>query len=572
MGAKKLIQDAETIMRIVKSPKDALLSEATRHNPKQKEIKNQLKIVKNTEKLDAKTRVIPNTKEALAEEKKSVESREKTVKVTKKNGKKKVVKGLLGGALSLLGFAAGKDILSKKETEAVTGKVAEIVTDDKKLKQVNDAVEKDLKDKNGIIKKIRAEKDPAKKAKLRKKINEYRDKDFGFMDMIKDSWTSTAKNGGGKERWFPLHVFHFVGKFIRNIFFYRGVKKAEENHIFDKYDELKETSEELKAKGKEAKKGFKNAKKAKRLTKTTGLMAVKKIMGNESLKSITKRYQRKMSKITLNGKNAAAKSSKALIDLYKDVGKNGKQLEFQKLLKSGEIKGLGKIDISGKFKSLGKNSRNLSKISELAGIMGVVSAINISVYKAIEKGEFSEFWRSLFSWDTLSEAFIPGVGTSRSIKRVKNNPNQPFWLKATDIVLNVAGDGFLAAGYIAGLFSFGAGTAAGLAGRTVTLGIARKLLTREGIEIAAKGAAEVGGKILTKEGRKEALAVAGKTIKRGAKASLATSVISVPAQIFLKKMNPKKIEQAFVDNVLTDEQRRSVEISKRVEEEYKMDA
>lgn len=572
MGAKKLIQDAETIMRIVKSPKDALLSEVTRHNPKQKEIKNQLKIVKSTEKLDAKTRVIPNTKEALAKEKQLVESREKTAKVTNNNGKKKVVKGLLGGALSLLGFAAGKDILSKKETEAVTGKVAEIVTDDKKLKQVNDAVEEDLKDKNGIIKKIRAEKDPAKKAKLRKKINKYRDKNFGFGDMIKDSWTSTSENKKGNSRGFFSHLWHSVGRFFSNVPFYLGVKKAEKKGLFDKYDELKETSDELKVQGKEVKKEFKNTKKAKRLTKTTGVAAARKIMGNESLESITKRYQRKMSKITLNGKNAAAKSSKALIDLYKDVGKNGKQLEFQKLLKSGEIKGLGKVDISGKFKSLGKNSRDLSKMSKLAGAMGVASAINISVYKAIEKGEFSEFWRSIFSWDTLSEAFIPGVGTSRSIERVKNNPNQPFWLKATDIVLNVAGDGFLAAGYIAGLFSFGAGTAVGVAGRAATLGIARRLLTREGIEIAAKGAAEVGGKILTKEGRKEALAVAGKTIKRGAKASLATSVISVPAQIFLKKMNPKKVEQAFIDNVLTEEQRRSVELSKQVKEEHKMAA
>jgi len=568
MGAKKIIKSAETIMRIIKSPKDALLSDVTRRNPKQKEIKNQLKIIKSTEKLSAKTRVIPNTKEALAKQKKSIESREKTGKNTDgtmgKGGgnsssgsgnkkKKSFIKKVTGGLLSLFGLAAGKEIFSDKEKENISEFIADTVTNEKKLKALNDSVEE--------LEKLKADHklfadldglDEAKKEELKAKVEKYRKKESGIMDVLKDTWTDSEFNDEGKKRGFFSRIFRSAWRVIPNFMFFFGVKRAEKKGLFDKYEKLKLqkaeadlVAEDLKKKGKKVGKFARNIKRASRISKTSGVAFLRqqKILKSSSMIEV---FENKIRNISPQTKNAATISKNARIKLFRKVKEKNVQLAFQDAMKHGKINGLPKLDVAGKLK------RFSGKFAGFAGGMGVASALNLAAYDAINAGKFSTFGKSLLSKETLTEAFIPGVGTWRSIKR-SSDPNAPTWLKAADIGLNIVGDVMLTAGYIGSIFSFGTSGVAGIAGRTAVVGLGKRLLTKQGLKIAAK------------QGAKSAV----KSLKQGAKASLVTSPIMISLQIFAKKFNPKKVEQAFIDNVLTDEQRRSIEISKRIEPEVR---
>ena len=173
------------------------------------------------------------------------------------------------------------------------------------------------------------------------------------------------------------------------------------------------------------------------------------------------------------------------------------------------------------------------------GSIGLANAINISILDAIREGKFSTFGKSLFSKQTLMESFIPGVGIYNSINRAKNG-SDPVWLKTMDVGLNTAGDLLMAAGIIGGAFTGGAAAAGAYAAKGSMIAVARGWMTKQSLKYAAK-------KTL-------------KGTKNAAKLSLMTSPITIMVASMAKHFDQKKIEKSFTENMLSDEQKRSLDL------------
>jgi hypothetical protein len=496
-------------------------------------------------------------------------------KAPSKNLKESFVKRIIKTSLGILGFGIGKEVLSDKATENVAGTTAEILTDDTKLKILNDSAEEQLetlKQQNKIISKLEGDGSKNSFKQIKEKVEKYRKDDFKFMNLLKDTWESTAKNEKNEDRWLITRFFITIGRIIPNYILFQQTKNAVKNGNLAKYDEFKKTANNLKEEGKEleksAKKGLKNSKQALRAKKESGFsFLLKKIPAKNLVKGFEKEVAF-LNKSFETGEISAKKLAKGLqeanIKLFKDATLNRQVKPLLKIMGKGGIKG---IELPANFSLKKANPfKNITKLKINPLAMAVSVAITKAVFDGKDKASFREVGRSLFSKETLQEAFIPGVGSIRSVKHNWNNSEIPTWLKITDIGLNVAGDIALAAGYVSAFFSFGAGAAAGVAGRTAIVGLGKRWLTREGLEIAAK---EIGKTVVTKEGRKIALNSAKKSVIQGAKASAITTPIMLGAQITMKKIFSKdKVNEAF-NGMLREEQRRTIEISKKVEKEYK---
>ncbi len=485
-----------------------------------------------------------------------------------KKVKKSLIKRGIKAALGILGFGIGKEILSKKTTENVAGEAAELLTDDEKLKAANDKLQEQLDNKNSLLHKLHHEKDPAKKAALKAKIKKYRDKKFGIMDMMKDTWKETAVDENGKKRGFLSHLWHSIGKFFStNIAFYFGVKKAEKAGLF----KLQEEAEELKREGKElqksAKEKMREGKQLSRASKESGVRHLRK--NKIPAKDLVKNFEKEIAelKIKFNKGEISAevfgqRMEEANVKLFREAKANRQVKPLLKLMKKGKVPGM---ELPANFSVKNKNpAKNLFKLKVNPISMAVSVAITKAVLDGKEKSSWKEIGRSLVSKETLTEAFVPGVGTWRSLKRNWNNSSAPTWLKITDVGLNVVGDVMLAAGYIGSLFSFGGGAAVGVAGRTAVVGLGKRWLTREGVKIAAK---QAGKAVVTKEGRKMVLNSAKKSVMQGVKTSAISTPIALAAQKGIKKMFSKdRVNEAFND-MLTDEQKRSIRLTKQLKEE-----
>jgi len=553
---------------VVKKAKEKISSKAAFLEPVEK-LANEFHLKRTVDKALGKKEV---TSESFGDKRELKEEvKESAEKVPQKSFKESFVKRVIKTSLGLLGFGIGKEILSKKGTEAVSQTTAELLTDDKKLKIANDKLEKELNDESSLIHKFHYEKDPAKKEELEKKIEKYRDKNFKFWDMVKDTWSETAENNEGEKRGFFSHLWHSVGKLFKNYFFYKGVKKAEKAGLL----KLSEEAGIIKKKGEKAvesvQEKIRQVKQVKKAgTKVRVLRKASDIPAKDLVKTFedeTSSLYKSLAERKISNKTLAKGLEEANIKLFKRASENGQVKELLKLMKKGKISGL---ELPAKFSAESQGvMRRLTKLKINPFSMAIGVALTEVGMNAHNKGGFSSFGKSLISKETLTEAFIPGVGTWRSIKRNWHNSQTPTWLKVTDIGLNVLGDAWLTAGYVSSFFSFGGGAVAGVAGRTALLGLGKRLLTREGVEIAAKAA---GKKIVAKETRQAALKAVGKTVKDGAKIAVIGSAATFALQVAMKKFfNKDKVNEAF-NEMLSKEQRRSLELAKRAKTEYKMSA
>ena len=553
-----LIRDMAT-----KKAKERISSKASLLSPLEKMAES----INLKDKIDKKLGKKEVTSESFVEKSELKEEvKENAEKIPRKNFKESFVKRVIKTSLGILGFGIGKEVLSKKATETVSETAAEVLTDDEKLKKANDELEKQINDKSSLLNKFNKEKDPEKRKKLKEKIKKYRADNFQFIDMLKDTWQETAVDENGKSRGIFSHLWHSIGRFFSNVPFFFGIKKAKKNGIFEMQDEL----EALRAKEKEAVKSAKTKYQEYKQVSRAGvkLKNSRKIRKMITAKDLVKDFnedvsglQRKFSQKKLSPRKFAKAVEEANINLFKRAKETGRVEELVSLMKKGKVSGL---EIPAKFSQIENNNmaRRFTKLKINPMSMGIAGALTISAFNAKRKGSFREFFRSLTSKETLTEAFIPGVGTWRSIKRNWHNSQSPTWLKITDIGLNVVGDVMLTAGYISSIFSFGSGAAAGIAGRTALLGLGKGLLKREGIEIAAK---QMGKTIVAKETRQAALKFAGKSLKEGVKASAISSAVMLSMQIAMKKFfNKDKVNEAF-NEMLSKEQQRSIKLMKQAE-------
>jgi hypothetical protein len=199
-------------------------------------------------------------------------------KTKKPSLKESFVKRIIKTSLGILGFGIGKEVLSDKAAENVAGTTAEVLTDDTKLKILNDSAEEQLetlKQQNKIISKLEGDSSKNSFKQIKEKVEKYRKDDFKFMNLLKDTWESTAKNEKNEDRWLITRFFITIGRIIPNYILFQQTKNAVKNGNLAKYDEFKKTANDLKEKGKEleksAKKGLKNSKQALRAKKESGL-------------------------------------------------------------------------------------------------------------------------------------------------------------------------------------------------------------------------------------------------------------------------------------------------------------
>ena len=204
---------------VVKKAKEKISSKAAFLEPVEK-LANEFHLKRTVDKALGKKEV---TSESFGDKRELKEEvKESAEKVPQKSFKESFVKRVIKTSLGILGFGIGKDILSKKGTEAVSQTTAELLTDDKKLKIFND----ELDDKSSLIYKLHHEKDPAKKEELEKKIEKYREaKNFSWWEELKNSWKEEEKNEKGEKRWFITRLWHSVKNYLKISFFTKVLKK-----------------------------------------------------------------------------------------------------------------------------------------------------------------------------------------------------------------------------------------------------------------------------------------------------------------------------------------------------------
>ncbi|PID70336.1 hypothetical protein CSB37_03040 [bacterium DOLZORAL124_38_8] len=517
-------------------------------------------------------------------------------------------------ALSGLAMITGREIFRNKEKKLLGKTVAgatEVYFNEKTLKKTLDTTEKLEADKKRLEKKVNkirqqhADKIRLKNPNLKpkealkaadKKIDElqnsYGGKKKGILNVFSNSWEKTATDQQGNKRSWWGRAWAFLPAFMSEFKRFFLTKKLEKSGFFAARVAAKQKGAELEKRGKEIKgeldavkndakkfgksakerlgqvKTIKNASKrsgvlpALKLLKANNKVATQytksmetlinalekgKISPQEFAKSLSGEYQKSFNSLLRDLKTGKIKPEKfanlseaLLKDTQTMAGKNGKvQTEFLKLVKKGKVPGM-KIN-----SSVGK----LSKIP--VGAIGVASAINISIIEAIQAGSFTRFFDSLTSTETLTEAFIPGVGTWNSIKRIQNTDN-PTWLKAVDVGINVVGDVALAAGYVGAIFSFGSSAGLGVAARTGVSAIGKRFISRQTLRFAGQAA---------KQG-----------IKKGVRSSVMMSPISVGLALLAKKLKGKKVEKSatnfYMENVETEQQKRARNMIQRWKKEH----
>mgnify|MGYP006879619970 CR=1 FL=1 len=210
------------------------------------------------------------------------------------------------------------------------------------------------------------------------------------------------------------------------------------------------------------------------------------------------------------------------------------------VIKNGKVPGM-KLN-----KSIGK----LARVP--VGAIGIASAVNIAIIDAIQAGSFLKFGESLLSKETLTEAFVPGVGSYHSIQRAMNT-NDPLWLKSVDVGINVAGDVILAAGYIGSIFSFGTSGAGAIALRGGIATVGKKLISRQSLKYATKAAKN--------------------SAKQAVKVSMFSAPFSITVGLLANKIKGEDVEneakKVYMEKIENDEQKRSREILKRINNKAK---
>lgn len=457
-----------------------------------------------------------------------------------KKHKKGFLKWAVGGALGILGIAAGKDVLDKKSAEKLSNTTADILSDDKKLKKVNDSVV-EIKKQQEHVKEIENTlgiKMPSGNWKEKKET--YRQADYKIKDLLKDTWENAAYSDEEKtqRRSWIGRIFTFIPAMFIAYPMFNKIKKLEANGTLAKFDALEKSAENVKEKAGKAAKTAKSA--SDGVKKTTEQMrtnlATKKLK-RKAAQNFVREYKSTISEATNNmqykkitPQEYAKSLEKASTGLFENVKKHGVKKEFVELIKRKQVPG-----IALKAKAAAK----LARIP--VGSIGLANAINISILDAIREGKFSTFGKSLFSKQTLLESFVPGVGIYNSVKRARHG-SDPIWLKTMDVGLNTAGDLLMAAGIVGGAFTGGAAAAGAYAAKGSMLAVARSWMTKQSLKYAAKSAF--------------------KGTKNAAKLSLMTSPVTIMVASVSKHFDQKKIEKSFTDNLLSDEQKRSLDIGK----------
>lgn len=467
-------------------------------------------------------------------------------KSIEKKEKKSLLKWAIGGALGMLGLATGKEIADKKSQEKISETVSDIVTDEQKLKSVNDVAEKTHKEIEKHKKGVQfLEKGLGVNINTQweEKLDTYRNDEYGVQKLFLDTWKDTeySDTEKTKRRSWVGRAVALVPLLFANFSFFRKVKSWQKKGFLEKFDAARESSKKI---SKTAKKAKDLSDKAIRTKETlASQMAENKelvYLKKQKTKSFVNDYRKNIAQATtdlqykkISGKEYAKKLQKTTTNLFEKVKNGGTRKEFLELIKQKKIPGISLTE---------KASSAMRKMSgvPVAGL-GVASAINISILDAVRDGDFGSFFKSVTSKQTLMESFIPGIGIRNSIRRSQES-DDPTWLKGVDVGINVLGDGLMAAGIIGGIFTGGTSALGAYAAKGSILAVARGWMTKQSLKYASK-------KLL-------------KTGKNAAKLSLITSPLTLGLGMAARAIDNKAIQESFEKNILTKEQQRSLSLAK----------
>jgi hypothetical protein len=505
-----------------------ILQEFLNPTPDKKEVKNSLHWKDKT--TDVKTS--------------SIEDRGELRQPLEKKHQQNFLTKSISGALAFLGFKSEEKIVDDLTVDQATKKSVEIFTDKTKLTALNNAAEKAKKtieaqeEKMAKIEKFLG---IPKLESTKEKTDIYRKEDFAEVDLLKKTWQDAAykdREKSQKRGWLG-RVFVFVPKLFIEFGFFRTVKNLEKKGVLGKIDKLESAASKAKqqidtitTKAKNTLDQTKQIADTVRSNKALNMLKLQNAKeGVKNFKSSVRKNVNDLRAQKIKPEAMAKKIQGNLTDLFGKVKKGGYQKEFQHLIQNGKVPGIEKI----------KSAKNFVPKGGGVGSIGIASAFNIAIFDGIQSGSFGAFTDSLLSKETLKLAFVPGVGTYQSIQRWKNNDAGIGW-KAGDLALNVLGDGILAWSMVGSIFTGGASLAAGYAARGGLIGLGKSMLT------------------------KSALKSAGKAVLKTGKKSLVLTGISAPITIaigtLMGAIDKDKIEDAFINNVFTDEQKRSFALVK----------
>lgn len=461
-----------------------------------------------------------------------------------KNQKNFLEKGI-GGALTLLGFKSQETLTENVTVEQATHQAVDIFTDEKKLTALNNAAEKA---KNTIeihekkLEKIENFFGIPRLETAREKTDIYRKENFAELDLIKKTWQDAAYKDREKtkQRSWIGRAFIFIPKLFLEFGFFRTIKNLEKNGTLAKIDKIEAVAAKAKQKVETVASTAKNTlNQTQQITETVrsnkALNMLKLDHAKESVtdfKAAVRKNVNDLRNQKTTPKAMAKKLQGNLTNLFEKVKKGGYQKEFQYLIDTGKVPGIEKIK---------KTQAAVSAKGFGVGSIGIASAFNIAIFDAIQAGDFGVFKDSLLSKETLKLAFIPGVGTYQSIQRWQESDAGLGW-KLADLGLNLVGDGILATSLVGSVFTGGTSLAAGYAARGGLIGLGKSMLSRAALKSAGKAALQTGKKSLVLSG--------------------VSAPISIGVGMLMGAIDQEKIQDAFINNVFTEEQKRSFSLIK----------
>lgn len=474
----------------------------------------------------------------------SIEDRGQLRQPLEKKHQQNFLEKSVGGALAFLGFKSQEKLTDGMTVEQATQKSVEIFTDEKKLTALNDAAEKahkTIEAQEAKMKKIEDFLGVPRLETAKEKTEIYRKKEFAEFDLVKKTWEDAAYKDKEKNRrrsWIG-RAFIFVPKLFMEFGFFRTVKNLEKKGVLGKIDKLEAAASKAKTKidsvASKAKNTIDRTQQMAETVRSNKALNMVKLQGaKESVgdfKTLVRKNVNDLRAGKIKPQAMAKKLQGNLTDLFAKVKKGGFQKEFQHLIDKGKVPGIEKI----------KKAQSVSAKGFGVGSIGIASAFNIAIFDAIQAGSFGVFTDSLLSKETLKLAFVPGVGTYQSVQRWQDGEAGLGW-KIADLGLNVVADGILAVSMVGAVVTGGTSLAAGYVARGGLIGLGKSMLTRSALKSAGKAALKSG---------KKALVLTG-----------VSAPISIAIGTLMGAIDKQQIEDAFINNVFTDEQKRSFALVK----------
>ncbi len=486
------------------------------------------------------------------------------------------MKWVIGGGVGLL---LGKKFIGKKGQEMVAETVdqgVEIITDEEKLKGVNDTIVAAVNTKKEM-EALDEEVDKKWKFEPKEKVDNWLEhikaqekkyEKYGTMDAIKEAWKNTEieydeETGERKKRNVFWRVFAFFPAVISTFKSWKVFEQFKKTGALEKIKQgelVKERLEERRQEYEEVEGKINQGIETKKIA----FSAV--FEENPGAVMISKNYLRQLSNLTRNADkytsveraNQIRKIARHSVQAgTKQFGPEFMKMEgFQKYLPGVSIKqrgGFMMVEIVGS--ALGKALREGAEGGGISRALGV-------------------FWEEVKDVDNWKDA-CPIWGTIRSGQRLLKKDDNPAWSKWTEFGLSLGMDVATVVGIVA---SLGTASAPILAARTAGGSFLRGGIRKGALKQVAKNSVKAGGKLFSRKTAK----AGGKLFSRGLSKTTKKQIVMTAGGKWALRMNlmmatlgeffgddveevKSEVRSEMVDAVLTDEQKYLIAIKEAVE-------